>query len=248
MDPISTQKSLTMGLIFKNFHGSICELREVFENLDFFFHNRKKFLRMGPYFGKISPEHGYGSRIAGAVAHSQPIQIWEPPPPLVCKCFCSLLIAQTSLFGRKKNKKNILERGEDYHRVYRDRDFFKYARWTGLPTCIIALEKSPLLRGDSVCRLTLPEPALSPKIVTLSGSPPKAGEFKGEKKINKILLQGQNITVEKIFYFMSMCQPQRNKKGRNVNWNKWPVLQPTSDILLDPFHGFYLIKHSIISW
>ena len=39
---------------------------------------------------------------------------------------------------------------------------------------MIAREKSPLLSGDNVCKLTHAAPALSPNIVTLSGSPPNA--------------------------------------------------------------------------
>ena len=47
------KKSLTMGLSFK------------------------KSLNMGNFFGKITPEHGYGSRAADGT--SRRIQIWEPP-------------------------------------------------------------------------------------------------------------------------------------------------------------------------
>ena len=50
---------------------------------------------------------------------------------------------------------------------------------------MMAPENRPLLIGDSVCKLTLPEPALSPKIVTLSGSPPNAAickEIPGSQK------------------------------------------------------------------
>lgn len=43
-----------------------------------------------------------------------------------------------------------------------------------ISTCMIAREKRPALMVDRRCKLTLADPALSPKIVTLLRSPPKA--------------------------------------------------------------------------
>jgi hypothetical protein len=45
------------------------------------------------------------------------------------------------------------------------------------PLSLIARWKSPRLAGETTCRQTSCEPADSPKIVTLFGSPPNAAMF-----------------------------------------------------------------------
>ena len=78
------KKSLTMGLIFKIFQGFT---QENFENLECFcgkiatngYLLSEKYLNMGTYIWKISPEHGYGSW--GAGAHPDQCKSEFPPPP-----------------------------------------------------------------------------------------------------------------------------------------------------------------------
>lgn len=60
-------------------------------------------------------------------------------------------------------------------------------------TCMIAPEKRPALMGDRRWRLTLPDPALTPKMVTRLGSPPNAVNGNQKERVH-------------LFYFKEKCE------------------------------------------